>query len=64
MLRVALDCVLSIIEFLTRFATIRISITGEAFWEGGKSATLLLRRNMLSTAGIWVRHAVFTHMRA
>lgn len=47
LLRMVLNCILSIIEFLTRFATIRIAITGEAFWEGGREATGLLKRNLL-----------------
>jgi hypothetical protein len=42
-------------EFLTKFATVRMSLTGEAFMDAGRAATDLLRRNLMDTVGVsWI----------
>ena len=46
-------CLLELIEFLTKFATIRCAVTGEAFCEAARNATDLLKRNLLPTVGVW-----------
>merc|ERR1711966_496750 len=46
-------CLLELIEFLTKFATIRRAVTGEAFCEAARNATDLLKRNLLPTVGVW-----------
>lgn len=48
-----LQCISELIEFLTKFATIRCSITGEGFCEAGRNATDILKRNFLNTVGVW-----------
>lgn len=48
-----LQCVYALIEFITKFATVRMAITGEAFFAAGRSATSLLARNFLKTYGVW-----------
>ena len=42
-----LECVYSLIDYLTKFATVRMAITGEAFLEAARRATDLLARNFL-----------------
>lgn len=42
-----LECVYSLIDYLTKFATVRMAITGEAFLESARRATDLLARNFL-----------------
>ncbi|KAK9846092.1 hypothetical protein WJX84_002167 [Apatococcus fuscideae] len=41
------------VEFLTKFATVRCAITGEAFFKAGRNAVDLLKRNALSTGAVW-----------
>jgi hypothetical protein len=35
------------IEMFTKFATVRLAINGESFWEGTKQIGSLLKRNFL-----------------
>jgi len=39
-----LECVYTLIEYLTKFATIMAAITGEAFLVAGRRSTDLLKR--------------------
>ena len=48
-----LACLADLIAFLTKFATIRAAITGEAFCDAGRQSTDLLKRNFLPTVGVW-----------
>lgn len=45
-----LECVYSLIDYLTKFATVRMAITGESFLEAGRRATDLLARNFLKVS--------------
>jgi hypothetical protein len=48
-----LECVYTLIEYLTKFATIMSAITGEAFMVAGRRSTDLLKRNFLKSYGVW-----------
>ncbi|DBA76839.1 TPA: hypothetical protein ACH3X2_008854 [Trebouxia sp. C0005] len=48
-----MECVYSLIDYLTKFATVRMAITGEAFLEAARRATDLLARNFLKAYGVW-----------
>lgn len=48
-----LECIYSLIEFLTKFATIMSAIIGEPLLESGRRVTDLLVRNLLKTVGVW-----------
>lgn len=48
-----LQVVLALIEFLTKFATIRAALSGEAFFDAGRAVTALLARNALDAYGVW-----------
>jgi uncharacterized membrane protein required for colicin V production len=48
-----MECFFQIIEYLTKFATIMASITGEDFMTAGRKATDLLARNFLKSYGVW-----------
>ena len=50
-LAISLQCIWALVEFLTKFATVRAAITGEAFFEAGRNVTDLLRRNFLKAFG-------------
>ena len=45
-----MECVYSLIDYLTKFATVRMAITGEAFLEAARRATDLLARNFLKVS--------------
>lgn len=45
-----MECVYSLIDYLTKFATVRMAITGEAFLEAARRATDLLARNFLKAS--------------
>ena len=51
LLSCCLQCIWGLIEYITKFATIRAAITGEAFFEAGRSVTDLLMRNFLKAYG-------------
>lgn len=51
LLSCCLQCIWGVIEYITKFATIRAAITGEAFFEAGRSVTDLLMRNALKAYG-------------
>ena len=44
---------LTLAEFLTKFATVAIAVSGDGLVEGARGATSLLRRVALSAAGVW-----------
>jgi hypothetical protein len=46
-------CMSEILRFLTRFATVRLAITGEEFMTAARSVTALLARHSLSAYGVW-----------
>jgi hypothetical protein len=48
-----LEAIYTLIEYLTKFAVVRMAMTGEAFFEAGHRATDLLRRNFLKAFGVW-----------
>lgn len=45
-----MECVFSLIDYLTKFVTVRMAITGEPFLEAARRATDLLARNFLKVA--------------
>ena len=51
LLSCCLQCIWGLIEYITKFATIRAAITGEAFFEAGRNVTDLLMRNALKAYG-------------
>lgn len=48
-----LRVVLSLVEFLTRFTTVRAAITGEGFIDAAHGSLNLMRRNALDAFGVW-----------
>jgi hypothetical protein len=48
-----LNCIFAFIEYLSRFAMIQASITGEAFCDAAKSISDLLKRNFLLSYGTY-----------
>ncbi|GFR47647.1 hypothetical protein Agub_g9390, partial [Astrephomene gubernaculifera] len=44
---------LSLLEFVTRFATVRAAVTGEAFLTAGRGVVQLLKRNAMDAFGVW-----------
>ena len=48
-----MDCIYSIIEYISRFAMIQASMTGEAFCDAAKKVTELLSRNFLLAYGTY-----------
>jgi hypothetical protein len=50
---VCLDCVYAIIEYISRFAMIQASMTGEAFCDAARTITDLLSRNFLLAYGTY-----------
>ena len=51
LLSCCLQCIWGLIEYVTKFATVRAAITGEAFLEAGRNVTDLLMRNFLKAYG-------------
>lgn len=47
-----LECIYSLVEYLTKFATVRMAITGEAFFDAARRATDLLTRNFLKVSAL------------
>lgn len=48
-----MECINQLIEYLTKFAVVRMAITGESFFTAGRAATDLLARNFLKSFGVW-----------
>ncbi|KAG2437308.1 hypothetical protein HXX76_005965 [Chlamydomonas incerta] len=48
-----LSLLLSLVEYVTRFATVRAAITGEAFFAAGRNVVALLSRNAMDAFGVW-----------
>jgi len=42
-----------VIEYLTKFATVRMAMTGQRFFDAGRSVVDLLARNAMDTLGVW-----------
>lgn len=47
------QCILTLLAYITEFATVRMSITGEGFVTAGKEVVEMLTRNSLSTITVW-----------
>lgn len=47
------DFLLSLLEAVTKFAVVRMAITGEALGEACASTSSLLSRNLLDSVGVW-----------
>ncbi|KAK9787237.1 hypothetical protein WJX73_001621 [Symbiochloris irregularis] len=47
------ECFFQLFEFITKFATVRAAITGEAFLTAGRGAFDLFRRNFLKAYAVW-----------
>lgn len=45
--------VLSLLEGITKFATVQMAITGEPFFTAGRRVVALLSRNLMDTAAVW-----------
>jgi len=45
--------VTQVIEYLTKFATVRMAMTGQRFFDAGRSVVELLARNAMDTLGVW-----------
>jgi hypothetical protein len=65
-LEAIVSCILNLVaEFLsamTRFATIRVAITGETFWEGACAATDLFKRNLMNAVAVWSFPPMVLHL--
>eukprot|EP00775_Hariotina_reticulata_P001350 gene1350-1691_t len=47
------EFLITLLEAVTKFAVVRIAITGEPLMEGCRKTTELLSRNLLDTVGVW-----------
>lgn len=47
------SCMMELVKFLTRFATIRLSITGDKFCTAAHDAYDMLTRNLMSAYSVW-----------
>ena len=47
------ECFFQLVEFLTKFATVRAAITGQAFLAAGRDAADLFKRNFLKAYAVW-----------
>ena len=54
--------VAELLAFMTRFATIRISITGEAFMDGASRSADLFKRNLLNSVAVWSFPPMVLHL--
>ena len=65
-LEAIVSCILNLVaEFLsamTRFATIRVAITGDSFWEGACAATDLFKRNLMNAVAVWSFPPMVLHL--
>ncbi|KAI8468538.1 MAG: plasma-membrane choline transporter-domain-containing protein [Monoraphidium minutum] len=52
-LRAAAQCVLSVAEFLCRYALTWAALTGQGLVDAGKEVTALLKRNLLDAVTVW-----------
>ena len=51
--RAIVSCVAALLEAFTRFATVRVAVTGERFMDAARSVVALLTRNALNTYAVW-----------
>eukprot|EP01024_Parvocaulis_polyphysoides_P028953 TRINITY_DN2610_c0_g2_i1.p1 TRINITY_DN2610_c0_g2~~TRINITY_DN2610_c0_g2_i1.p1 ORF type:complete len:538 (+),score=39.64 TRINITY_DN2610_c0_g2_i1:130-1614(+) len=47
------NCIISLFEFMTKFATIYMAITGDGFCKAARGVVVILKNNLLSAIGIW-----------
>lgn len=47
------SCIMEIVKFFTRFATVRLAITGESFYTAAHEAYDMLTRNLMSAYSVW-----------
>ncbi|GAX85541.1 hypothetical protein CEUSTIGMA_g12956.t1, partial [Chlamydomonas eustigma] len=47
------SCVINLLQFLTRFATVYMAMTGSSFLQSGSEVVSLLKRNAMDTYGVW-----------
>ncbi len=47
---------------LTRFATIRVAVTGDRFWDGARAATDLFKRNLMNAVAVWSFPQMVMHL--
>jgi hypothetical protein len=57
-----LDMIAEFLSAMTRFATIRVAITGETFWEGAGAATELFKRNWMNAVAVWSFPPMVLHL--
>ncbi|KAK3288905.1 hypothetical protein CYMTET_3638 [Cymbomonas tetramitiformis] len=48
-----LECIYSLIEYISKFATIFAAITGSSFCESAQEVMTLLKRNFISSYAVW-----------
>ena len=53
LMRALVACIAELLELMTRFATVRIAATGEAFMDGARQVVAILSRNALNTYAVW-----------
>ena len=47
------ECVFALVSFVSKFATIRMAITGDGFCDAASDVSALLARNFMSSYGVW-----------
>ncbi|GLI61528.1 hypothetical protein VaNZ11_003912 [Volvox africanus] len=47
------SCVMTVLEQLTKFATVQMSMSGLGFWRASQEAVALLRRNFMDAYSMW-----------
>lgn len=47
------QAIISLLEWITEFATVHMAITGESFWEAGKDTVQMLQRNFINAYAVW-----------
>jgi len=48
-----IEVIAHLIEWITDFATVRMSITGESFFTAGKNVVSMMGNNLLNSYAIW-----------
>ena len=47
------ECVFALVSFVSKFATIRMAITGDGFCDAANDVSALLKRHFMSSYGVW-----------
>ena len=47
------ECVFALVSFVSKFATIRMAITGDGFCDAANDVSALLQRHFMSSYGVW-----------